>query len=335
VVEGALGAVAVTVGRLTVRMNDEGQVTTRVAATASAQFGVVTRAQLSQLGLTRSAVAHLVRTGRLHRISNRVCVIAGSPPTWHRSAYVAVADTGGRGAISHWAAAAHWRLPGFRRSGLHVVVPRGLVDPRTIRTATLHTTRALPAHHIVEHEGIRTTSPVRTVFDLSDVVPLGRLARVLDDAWGMRLLRADGLFDTLEELKGRGRGRVAWMRLLIEERGRGYAAPESGLERCFRRLLLADGQAPMEYQVDLGGRSWVARVDAVDRAARLVVQIDSPRHHSSLSDRRHDGRQDAALRSLGWTVLRFSDRDLRHRPEWVVSVVRLARKLRTPSARSA
>jgi very-short-patch-repair endonuclease len=165
------------------------------------------------------------------------------------------------------------------------------------------------------------------VFDLSDVLPLGRLARVLDDAWGLKLLKADGLYETLEELRGRGRGRVAWMRMLIEERGHDYSAPESGLERRFRRLLEKDGQPPMEYQVDVGGDQWIARVDALDRKAKLIVQIDSERHHSSLLDRRKDEQQDTALRALGWTVVRITEADLVRRPAWVATIVRAARSV--------
>jgi len=292
---------------------------------AAEQHGVLTRSQLRDRGLTPAEIAHLCSSGRLRAASRRVLVVEGSPPTWRQSAFVAVADTRGHGALSHFAAAALWELPGFGPGDLHVLVPRGAIDHRTPRTATVHTTRRLPAHHVVVHDGIRTTSPVRTVFDLSDVLPLGRLARVLDDAWGKKLLRADGLFQTLEELRGRGRGRVAWMRILIEERGREHRPPESGLERRFRRILERDGQPPMEYQVDLGGRTWVARVDAADRSARLVVQIDSDRYHSSLLDRRHDARQDAALHALGWTVLRFTEHDLRRRPDWVAATVRVAR----------
>lgn len=266
-------------------------------------------------------------------MSRRVFAVVGTPRTWTHRAFVAVADTGGIGALSHQAAAAHWGLPGFRRHDLHVLVQRGSIDHRTPTTAAVHTTRRLPAHHIVELDGIRVTSPVRTVFDLSDRLSLGRLARLLDDAWGLKLLKADGLYDTLEELRGRGRGRVAWMRMLIEERGHDYAAPESGLERRFRRLLEQDGQPPMEYQVDLGGEQWIARVDAVDRRARLIVQIDSDRYHSSLLDRRKDEEQDAALRALGWTVIRITEADLRRRPAWVVALVRAARDGSTRVAR--
>lgn len=297
----------------------------RIAARAAVQYGAIARSDLVDLGATANQIRHLVRSGRLRPVSHRVFVVAGSDETWGQRAFVAVADSRGLGAISFEAAAARWGLPGFRAGGIHLLVPRGSFDYRMATTAQVHTTRKLPRHHVVELDGIRVTSPVRTVFDLSDVLPLGRLARVLDDAWGLKLLKADGLFDTLEELRGRGRGRVAWMRMLIEERGHDYAAPESGLERSFRRLLEKDGQPPMEYQVDLGGEHWIARVDAVDRTAKVIVQIDSERHHSSLLDRRKDEEQDAALRALGWTVIRITQADLRRRPAWVMALVAAAR----------
>jgi len=297
----------------------------QIAALAASHHGIVTRHQLTELGLSPGAIHHLVASGRVEALATSVFAVAGTPRTWRRGAFAAVAETDGRAVLSHHAAAALWGLPGFPEGPLHVLAVRGTLDPRCVHLARLHTTRRLPPHHVVELDGIRVTSPVRTVFDLSGVLSLGRLARVLDDAWGLRLLKADGLYATLEELRGRGRGRVTWMRLLIEERGRDHVPPESGLERRFRRLLARDGQPPMEYQVDLGGEDWVARVDAVDRAARLVVQIDSERHHTALLDRHHDQYQDAALRALGWTVIRITERDLIRRPSWVMAIVRAAR----------
>ena len=307
----------------------------RIAARAANQHGVITRDQLRHLGLTVHQIGHLVRSGRLHAVSQRVFVLPGAPEDWAQRAFVAVAETHGIGALSHHA---RRRIGASRVSAetastysSHVALS---ITARPGRRA-VHTTRRLPDHHVVELDGIRVTSPVRTVFDLSDVLPLGRLARLLDDAWGLKLLKADSLYETLEELRGRGRGRVAWMRMLIEERGREYSAPESGLERRFRRLLEKDGQPPMEYQVDLGGEEWIARVDAVDRQAKVVVQIDSDRFHTSLLDRRHDEQQDAALRALGWTVIRITETDLRRRPAWVIAIVRTARSgLAAPAAQA-
>ncbi len=299
-----------------------------IRALAATQYGVVTGDQLTERGWTRGRIWNLVRSQRWRPAGSPgsgLLVLAGTPETPMQRAFLAVAEAGPGAALSHWSAAALWGLSGFRLEPVHVLVERGSKDPRRVSLSTLHTTRILPSHHLVSHHGIMTTSPVRTIFDLSGVVPLGKVARTLDDAWGSRLVRADRLFDTLEELRGRGRSRVATMRMLLAERGSGYVAPESGLERRFRRILLNDGQQPLEHQVDLGGEVWVARVDAVDREARLIVQIDGDRYHTALLDRRHDAQQDEALSSLGWTILRLSEFDVWHRPEWVARVVREAR----------
>ena len=129
------------------------------------------------------------------------------------------------------------------------------------------------------------------------------------------------------DLARRGRARVRAMRALIAERGTGYVAPESSLERRFARILADDGQPPMELQVELGDDEWTARVDAVDRRARLVVQVDSERFHSALLDRRHDLGQDRRLVLQGSRVLRVREADVWHQPHEVAEQVRRARGL--------
>jgi hypothetical protein len=295
---------------------------------AAQQHGVVTREQIRCSGASRHQIRHLVTTGRFQRPYPGILVLAGAPPTPLQAAFMAVAQAGPGAALSHASAACLWGLPTFLLFPLNVLVRRGSKDPRRVQDARVHSTRRLPPRHVVEHMGIPVTSPVRTLFDLSAVLPLGRLARALDDAWGARIVRADPLFECLDQLRGRGRGRVATMRLLLEERGNSYVPPESNLERRFRRLLVSDGQEPMAYQVELGGpEGRIARVDAVDREAMLIVQIDGDRHHRALLDVQRDDRQDAALRALGWTVLRISEHDIWQRPDQVMAQVRAARRM--------
>ncbi|HEY6533551.1 MAG TPA: DUF559 domain-containing protein [Acidimicrobiales bacterium] len=81
----------------------------------------------------------------------------------------------------------------------------------------------------------------------------------------------------------------------------------------------------MDYQVVLGGDERIARVDALDREALLVVQVDGDRHHTALLDVQRDERQDAALRSLGWTVLRIKEHDVWYQRDRVAQQVRAAR----------
>lgn len=77
-----------------------------------------------------------------------------------------------------------------------------------------------------------------------------------------------------------------------------------------------------ERQVNLGSDAWQARVDFLYRLLRLIIEIDSDRHHSAELDREADVRRDAALRAAGFRVLRISEEDLCQRPHLVVASIR-------------
>lgn len=76
--------------------------------------------------------------------------------------------------------------------------------------------------------------------------------------------------------------------------------------------------------MDVGGETWIARVDFFYRRLRLVIEIDSDLHHSSKLDRESDARRDAALKAAGFRVMRITEQQLRECPEEVVAIVRTA-----------
>ena len=67
-------------------------------------------------------------------------------------------------------------------------------------------------------------------------------------------------------------------------------------------------------------------LDAAWPAARIAVEMDGHRFHSSRSDRERDMRRDAGLAVLGWVVLRYGYARLTSDPEGcrreIASVVR-------------
>ena len=131
----------------------------------------------------------------------------------------------------------------------------------------------------------------------------------------------------LDELGARGRNGIGAMREILRERPVGYVAPASGLQARFRRVLAEAGERPLDRQVDLGGSEWIGRVDFVDRAARVLVEIDSAVHHSSKLDRARDTERDAALLAAGWrVVVRVSEEQVWYRPSEAVDAVRRARR---------
>ncbi len=90
----------------------------------------------------------------------------------------------------------------------------------------------------------------------------------------------------------------------------------SGLE-ARAIALLEEAGIFADRQVDLGGESWIGRVDLRVEEAPVVVEVDSAVHHTSPSDRERDRRRDEQLAELGLTVVRVTEEDVFLRP-WAV-----------------
>jgi hypothetical protein len=94
-------------------------------------------------------------------------------------------------------------------------------------------------------------------------------------------------------------------------------------ERECARLLSAGGLRGWTANavIEDGGRL-LARGDIVFRGARLVVELDGWAYHVTPERFQHDRRRQNQLVAAGWTVLRFTWRDLTERPEYVVATIR-------------
>lgn len=292
---------------------------------AESQHGAIARRQARALGATQDMIAHGIRSGVWVPEGRVVLRLVGAPVTERQRAMTAVLDAGRRAALSHHSAAALWDLPGFRFDDLHVSRPRDRSRRRTT-LAVVHETRVLPAHHVTVHDGIPVTTPARTIFDLAAMVHPYRVGRTLDTAWAKHLLDGSRMAAVLDDLGKRGRTGTTVMRELLAERGPDYIPPDSGLEGRFRDILVRDGQRPMERQVQVGGERWLGRVDFYDREARVIVQIDSERYHSSLTDKAADDRQTAALEAAGFRVERVTDFDVWYCADEVARRIRRARR---------
>jgi len=285
----------------------------RIGVLAARQHGVFTCAQVLAQGATRKQIAHRIKTGRWAADAPGLYVIAGSPRTWRQRVLAAVLAAGGGAAASHRTAAALWGLPGFSED----VVELSRLEGRSYRSslARVRRTGLLPEHHILECDGIRTTTPARTIFDLAGAVHPKRPERALDNALARKILSLERLRATHRELAEHGRAGSALVREMLEARGVGYVAPESGLEAHFIDLAMRCGLPEPARQVWLGDHTrLIGRVDFCYREHRIVVEIDSDRHHRTLLDRTSDQRRDQLLGAAGWRVVRITEDVLRDRP---------------------
>ncbi|MEX2659927.1 MAG: DUF559 domain-containing protein [Acidimicrobiales bacterium] len=99
--------------------------------------------------------------------------------------------------------------------------------------------------------------------------------------------------------------------------------PASELEARFRDLVrLAGIRDEMVLQANLGGEEWIGRVDVLFPAARLVVELDSRRWHTSRMAVAADADRFHRLELAGWRVLQITWRRLMDDPIGVVHELR-------------
>ena len=292
---------------------------------AERQHGVIARWQARGVGVSREQLARRAHAGELERLTPVVLRVRGTPVNELQRAMTAVLDAGPGAVLSHETAAALWDLPGFDIRDVHVSRPRTGVRRGSL-LPWIHQPSCLPPDHVTVFEAFPVTTPARTVFDLAARVHPKRVERALETAWSKRLLDGARMAAVLDVLAKRGRPGTQVMRELLCSRGRDYVPPASGLEGRFRDILVRDGQRPMERQVDVGGTSWLGRIDFFDRESKLVVQIDSERYHSALIDRAADDAQTVALETAGFEVRRFTDVQVWYHAAEVVAAVREARR---------
>jgi very-short-patch-repair endonuclease len=171
--------------------------------------------------------------------------------------------------------------------------------------------------------GIRVTTPVRTLVDLAGRLHPDRVERVCDTMWARRLITYRHLHDYAVRLPPKGGAPGARViRRLAEARPPEFRPPESSAEHRVNELLEKAGVPELERQVDIGdNNTWIGRVDLADRRLRVLVEVQSELFHGSVLDQRNDQVRLARLRAAGWAVLEVQQFDIWHRPERVVEAI--------------
>jgi very-short-patch-repair endonuclease len=294
---------------------------------AASQHALVARRQLTHLGFSRSAIRHRLRSGALEAVTPRVYRIGGMPETTRQLACAAVLDCVSFAALACEAAVALWEVPGYELTPPTVISRREGPSPIE-HLGPIHTSTHLPDHHTTVVDGIPVTYPARTVFDLAGQpgVHPDRLARLIDTLWGRALLNYRVLHVMLEEHAERGRPGTVLMRELLDARPPDHRPPDSNLEARVHQIVIEDGQAPLERQINVGAEHWIGRMDFVDRLARVIVQVDSDIHHGSVLDAARDEAQTEALKRAGWIVVRVREHDVWHNKRLVQRQIREARR---------
>jgi len=280
-----------------------------VARIAAAQHGVVSRAQLVAVGLSRSAIAHRLSNGRLHRVHRGVYLVGHSVPTRFGLHVAALLSCGDGAVLSHRTAAALWEFADDPGAGIDVTVFGR--DCGTRNGIRVHRVRRLDPSDQTRKSLLPITAPSRTLLDLAEAVPQRHLEQAVAEALIKRLTTEAKLKRLLDRTPGR-RGTRA-LRSLLDD-ARGPALTRSEAERRLLALVRAGNLPTPETNAKLGPYE----IDFLWRDAHLIVEVDGYAFHSSRAAFERDRARDADLQSRGYTVLRVTWRQLTDQPHAIL-----------------
>lgn len=282
----------------------------RVGELAGRQWGVVSRRQLLDCGVSERARERWLDAGRLYRVHPGVYAVGHPAIPLEGRLVAALLHAGPGAALSHASALGWWRLNSDEQLIVHVST---LVRANSTRGVRVHHPRRLDA---VLHRGLRVTTVARTLLDAASQLPFPRLRRVVAEAEYLRLLDPASIGAQL----GRGRRGSSSLRRALALHNPLLAQTLSALEERFLALC-EDHSLPLpEVNATVAG----LMVDALWRAPGLVVELDGARSHASAAAMHRDRERDLALRAAGFDVLRYTWHQVTERPSAVAADLRRA-----------
>lgn len=277
---------------------------------AARQHGVLSRAQASDLRMSRTQLEWRVKSGAWQRLFPGVFRVEGAPSTWRQRLKAASLWAGEGHALSHGTAAALLGFEWFR--GTSAVE---LTTVKNLRAAgvTTHRVGALLPRELVSVEGFRVTSVPRTLLDLAAVLPPDDVRRLADEAMRRKWMNVDR-FEQLFERHGGSPG-VKLLREFANEYAGGDGPTESALEDRVRELLAAAGlPKPVKQRPVYVGRR-LRRLDFHFPGTPVVIEADGYAWHATVDAFERDRQRRNELTLRGLQTLQWTWSALRERPE--------------------
>lgn len=273
----------------------------RIAALAKRQRGYVLRGQLLKLGLGAQAIKYRVRIGRLIPVYAGIYAVGHVPREPTDRAYAALLACGPKAVLSHGTAATLYGI--YRRWDVpfEVTVPA----KRARRGIRAHRA-ALARGDIRMEQGLRVTSPARTLLDMAPRLTDKQLGRAFDRLRLSHGLTQEALRALLERFP-RHPGAQRLMPLAGIRRG----ATRSRLELNFHDFCIEWGLPEPLLNEKVNGRE----VDAYFPEHRLIVEVDGYDVHSGPVSFEGDRDRDASNLALDLPTVRVTEQRIDNEPE--------------------
>jgi hypothetical protein len=300
---------------------------------AERHLGLFTRRHARSLDVPDHVIERRLASGHWELTQPATIRVVGAPLTYEADVYAAVlsAQNQANGERKRIAAASYGtaaRLLGLSSYASDAdddpveITVTGTALPELWWDTVVHRTVDLPSSDIIEIGPVPCTTGARFAVDKASHLDLVDVYSMADDVIGARLCTQCELHRRAKALR-KGRRNVA---ALQDVTAPGAAAEfRSWLERTAAARFHEGGLPAPEWNVPIMvNGSTVALVDALWRAAKVVVEVDGLRFHEQPGQVARDKARDRKLAIMGFLVLRYTYREIVDTPDIVVAQIREA-----------
>ena len=278
---------------------------------ASCQRGLVTLSQARAAGISRRGLQWRLKSGRWLKILPGVFAVAESDDPWLQMLEAARLWTGDA-VIMGLAASGLWGFDGVASRAVEI----GTKTRKRHTGIVVHHDAHYDPEDLIRQRGLLTTTPTRTLIDISAAVTETQLAQALDSALRRGLTFIPLIRSRLDAIGTKGRSGTGTLQKLLADRELGSGLTESPLEVKVERVLRRAGLDPPERQYTVTGPDGTrVRLDFVWPEQKVGIEADGFRWHTDFERWQQDARKHNLLQEMDWKIVRATHRSLRDSPE--------------------
>ncbi len=271
--------------------------------------GVIGARRLQLLGCSARTVGRMVERQELFTLLPGVFVSA-QWPVGRSQRMAAICERNELAVIAFTTAGQEWKHRGVADPLVHALVPHG--SSPVMDGVVVHRCRRIdPVDVVTRPDGIRLTSPPRTLFDSADMLGVAATRSVLEQLLNEKSCTIDTVIDTYVRLGHPNRPGTRTLRAVLAGRPRWQQALQSGLEvRVLAAIEQAGLPAPIpQCPVELADGT-VIHLDFGWPAWKVALEVDDPAWHEGALERHRDARRDRKAGRQGWYTARISKIDV-------------------------
>jgi hypothetical protein len=273
------------------------------------QLGLASFDQLRGLGVSQPSIWRARKRGAIKEVVPGVFVLAGVELTFTTRCMAALLYLGPQSYLCRKTAGALHGCREMPRDVVHVTIPTtAKIGPLPPWIKVHWTSWRLDGDVVTRPDGLRLSSPQRTMFDLAARLNEFAFERVAEDLWHLKLLDPAQASTYLERVRRSGRGGVARFEEWVERVRDRKRPAQSGLELDVIKAIRSAGlpEPVRQYPLILSSGELI-HLDIAWPDIQFALEPGHSWWHGGDLQVRKDIARDNACGELGWFIRRLDE----------------------------